>query len=503
MLLNFVYPMTFAEYRRYDGLGLADLIRRGETTAAKLLDLAIRRNEEVNPKLNAVVTKMYDEGMKMLNEYPKDAPFAGVPFLIKDLDIHVAGAAMMSGSRAYKQYITPNDGELARRLRAAGLVFMGKTNTPEFGLTPYTEPVATGIARNPWNTAYSTGGSSGGSAAAVAAGIVPLATASDGGGSIRIPASCCGLFGLKPTRGRVPLGGLRVEGWAGAVVEHCVTRSVRDSAALLDLLHGAHNGYGHLPPPKTTFLEAVNAQAMPKLKIGYTLQHPLGIALDRECINAVMHAASLLRNLGHTVEEIALPYEKRDIIDNFTPVVFGETANTLREMSNYLGREATVGDVELNTWLIGRLGHSFTAQQYAAARAGWNGLGEKMVQLHQTYDLWLSPTLGARPIKIGALQNSAAENAALRAVKQLGLTGLAAKTNLIEKIAIKLLEYIPYTTVANMTGQPSATVPLYWTDKENLPIGIMFTAPMCQEETLFRIAAQLERTQPWFDKVPM
>lgn len=494
--------MTFQEYRRYDALGLAELIKRGETTAPKLLDIAIRRAEEINPSINAIVTKMYDEGMKMLNEYPKNAPFAGVPFLIKDLDIHIANANMMSGSRAYKHFVTPTDGELTKRLRTAGFVFMGKTNTPEFGLTPYTEPIATGIARNPWNTAYSTGGSSGGSAAAVAAGITPIATASDGGGSIRIPASCCGLFGLKPTRGRVPLGNLKTEGWAGAVVEHCVSRSVRDSAALLDVLHGAYLGIGHLPNPQTSFLAAVNANPE-KLKIGYTLQHPLeGVTLDKACIAAVMHSVNLLRDLGHIVEETALPYDKKDIIDNFTPVIFGETANALREMAHYLGRSVTTNDVEINTWLMGKLGELTTAQQFAAARANWNTLGEKMARFHQRYDLWLSPTLGRRPIKIGELQNSAAENAALRTIKQLRLTNFAAKTKLVEKIAAKLLGYIPFTTVANMTGQPAATIPLYWTDKENLPIGIMLTAPFCAEERLFNIAAQLERVQPWFDKVP-
>jgi amidase len=493
--------MNFQEYRRYDALGLADLIRRGETTAPKLLDIAIRRTEEVNPSLNAVVTKMYDEGMKMLHQFDPNAPFAGVPFLIKDLAVHVAGATMVSGTRAYKQFVTPSDGELTKRLRTAGLVFMGKTNTPEFGLTPYTESLVYGIARNPWNTAYSTGGSSGGSAAAVAAGIVPMATASDGGGSIRIPAACCGLFGLKPTRGRVPLGDLRTEAWAGAVVEHCVSRSVRDSAALLDALHGEYMGAGHLPKPQNTFLAAVSAKPE-KLKIGYTLQHPLGIALDKACVAATMHTVNLLRDLGHIVEETALPYDKKDIIDNFTPVIFGETANALREMADYLGRAVTTNDVELNTWLMGKLGELTTAQQFAAARANWNKLGETMALFHQKYDLWLSPTLGSRPIKIGELQNSAAENAALRTIKRLGLASLAAKTNLVDKVAAKLLGYIPYTPIANMTGQPAMSMPLYWTEKEKLPIGVMFTAPICAEERLINIAAQLERIQPWFDKVP-
>lgn len=495
--------MLFEEYRKYDALGLAELVRKREVTPQKLLDIAIRRAEEVNPQINAIVSKMYDEGMKMLTNFPADAPFSGVPFLIKDLGIPIAGTTMQSGSAGYRNYVTPTDGILAQRLRAAGFIFMGKTNTPEFGLTPFTEPRAYGPTRNPWNTNYTSGGSSGGSAAAVAAGISPIATASDGGGSIRIPAACCGIFGLKPTRGRIPLGDGSVEKWYGAVVENCVSRSVRDTAAFLDAMQGSFAGNTcEIKPPVRPYLDELKLP-VGKLRIGFCNANPFLSEPDPDSLAAVGHTVSLLRQLGHRVEEVALPYDRNMLIRYFTPLIFAETAAVLEEMRQKLGRPISTQDVELNTWLSAKLGEYISGKEVSLARYKWNELALKMGRFHEQFDLLLTPTLGRRPIKIGELQNSAVENTMLKVARSMRLVSLAARSNLVEKTAAKLLGYIPFTPLANMTGQPSVSIPLYWTDKENLPIGTMFTARIGAEDVLLRLAAQLEQAQPWFAKVPM
>lgn len=494
--------MKFEEYYQYDALGLAHLVRQKQITPLELLDVATERLTEVNPKINAVVHNMYEVAKKMATQFLPNAPFGGVPFLLKDLGIMVAGAPLQSGSRGYKGFIAPHDSELTRRLRTAGLLFLGKTNTPEFGLTPFTEPQAHGATHNPWNTAYSAGGSSGGSAAAVAAGVVPLATASDGGGSIRIPAACCGLFGLKPTRGRVPLGDGSPELWAGAVCENSVSRSVRDSAALLDAIQGNYAGMPYpLAPPLRPY--AIEAATMPrKLHIAYSLQHPFHIKPDKHNVAAIHHTVSLLRDAGHNVVEVPLPFSRETLLRHFLPIVFAETAALIAFMQQQLGKTITTSDVEINTWLMAKLGDAMSAKQYVYHRFAWGELSSRMSAFHKQYDLLLTPTLGRHPIKQGELQNSVAETLALQAVKSLRLTPIIRRTPIVEQIAAKVLRYIPYTPIANMTGQPAMNVPLYWATDTNVPIGAMFTAPIGDEATLYNLAAQLEQIQPWFSKMP-
>lgn len=493
--------MTFEEYQSYDALALAELVRKGSVAPQQLLDIAIRRAEAVNPSLNIIVTKLYDVAMGMLQTFPKDAPFAGVPFLIKDLSIHVSETPMQSGCKGYEGFITPKDGELTERLRASGFVFMGKSATPEFGLTPFTEPRAFGVSRNPWNNRYTTGGSSGGSAAAVAAGIVPIATASDGGGSIRIPAACCGIFGLKPTRGRIPLGDHTAEQWSGATVEGCVSRSVRDTAAYLDALQGGYIGASYIiKPPTRPYLQELN-EPTGKLRIAFCLENPFSKQTDPDNTQALQHTITILRDLGHTVEETSLPYNAHELVDFFTPLICGETALQLEILGEHLGRKVTEKDVELNTWLSGKLGTIYTAKDYARCRYKWGEWSLMMGNFHRRYDLLLTPTLGKKPIKLGELQNSAAEKTALRIIKRLGLSHLVIKTNIVQKVASRLLGYIPYTPLANVTGQPSMSVPL-WQTKDNVPIGSMFTGRLGEEDLLLRLAAQLEKAQPWFNKIP-
>jgi len=496
--------LPFSEYVKHDATALADLVRRGETTPAELLETAIARAEAVNPQLNAIVTPLYDKGRDMAANLPTDGPFRGVPFLLKDLELEWAGTPMKFGSRGYAHYVSTTDSEVVKRLKVAGLVFFGKTNTPEFGLTPYTESKLHGPARNPHKPTHSPGGSSGGSAAAVAAGIVPAATASDGGGSIRIPASCCGLFGLKPSRGRVTLGPHYGQLWNGAVVGHAVTRSVRDSAGLLDAIAGNMPGDPYLiAPPERPFLDEVSREPG-KLRVAFSTASVIpSLTIDPECIKAVQETARLLESLGHTVEEVPLPYEKSVITEAFFVSVLAETAATLRDLSAYLGRPVKPGiDVELNTWAQARLSEGFSAADLAWQNRRWNTLNRSMGQLHETYDVFLTPTLPRPPIAIGTFQNKASEERLLKLVDAVGGLKYLNGTKVVNDLAEKSLGYISYTVITNMTGQPSMSVPLHWSS-DGLPIGVMFAAKLGNEAILFRLAGQLEQTRPWFDKVAM
>lgn len=490
--------MTFEEYRQYDALSLAGLVRQKEITAAELVEIAITRAESVNPTINAIVFPLYDMAREMAEKANPESPFAGVPFLVKDLALEIAGTPRASGCRGYQGYVSKEDCYLAQRYRRAGLSFLGKTSTPEFGLTPYTEPKAFGPTRNPWDIGHTAGGSSGGSAAAVAAGITPMATASDGGGSIRIPASCCGLFGLKPSRGRISLGPQNGEGWSGAVMEHCVSRSVRDSAALLDLSQGPAPGDPFIiRPPEKPYLETIR-EAPGKLRVGMSTAHTLGQEVDMECILAVEKTAKLLESLGHQVEVAPLPYRREDLTEVFLTMVCGEAAADIEILSQYLGRPARPGDVERATWAMAMLGRSFSAKDYALQRRKWNDIARRLGAFHQQYDILLTPTVSKVPFPIGALQPDTAEERLLKLVTSLNLEGVLKAR--IGPLAEKIFSYIPYTALGNITGQPSMSVPLHWT-QEGLPVGVMFTADVGREDILFRLAAQLEQAQPWMERV--
>lgn len=495
-------PLAFDEYVQHDATALAELVRKKDVTPAELLATAIDRAEAVNPQINAIVTPLYEAGRQLMANLPEAGAFRGVPFLLKDLEFEWVDTPMKSGSRGYQHYVSTADSEVIKRLKAAGLVFFGKTNTPEFGLTPYTESTLYGPARNPWKLTHSPGGSSGGSAAAVAAGIVPAATASDGGGSIRIPASCCGLFGFKPSRGRVTLGPRYGELWNGAVIGHAVTRSVRDSAGLLDATSGPLAGDPYLiTPPERPFVEEVG-RSPGKLRIAMTTQHLMpSQTTDPDCVRAVQETARLLEKLGHTVDEVPLPYEKTIVTEAFFLNVLSETAGVLREMGNYLGRPVRRDDVELNTWALARLADGFSAADVAYQKRRWNTLNRAMGQLHETYDLFLTPTLPRPPIAIGTFQNKASEQRLMKLVDAVGGLKYLKGSRMIDDLAERSLGYISFTVITNMTGQPSMSVPLHWS-ADGLPLGVMFAAKLGNEATLFRLAGQLEEAQPWFSKRP-
>lgn len=491
--------MTFEDYRQLDALDLVKLVKQKSVNPSELLEIAIKRAETVNPSINAIVHPLYDLAKRMIEEVNYESPFAGLPLLVKDLGIQIQNTPMRLGCKGLKDYVSSQDSVVGERLRKAGFLFMGKTNTPELGLTPYTEPELFGASRNPWNLAHTPGGSSGGSAAAVAAGIVPIATASDGGGSIRIPASSCGLFGIKPSRGRISLGYDTGEMWGGAVVEGCVSRSVRDSAAYLDALQGDAIGELHITQaPRRPYLMEVKQNPSP-LKIAYATEHTLGLKVDAECISAVEHTIKLLERLGHQVERVALPFVKEDLTRVFLMMVFGEVAATLEEISLLLKRKVRPADVEANTWALGILGHAYSAKDYALRKRQWNNLARRMGQFHQEYDLLLTPTLARPPVKIGELEPTKSEQRLINFVNTLNLSSILKQS--VDQLAERIFEYIPYTPIANMTGQPSMSVPLYWTP-DQLPVGVMFTAEIGREDILFQLAGQLEKTQPWFAKTP-
>lgn len=495
--------MNFNDYRQYDATGLAELVKQKAVTPVELLEVAIKRAEAVNPSINAIVTPLHDVAREQIKKINPQAPLAGVPFLLKDLGPQLKGTRYASGSRILKDFISTENSVVTDRIQEAGLVIFGKTNTPEFGLTPWTEPALFGPARNPWDLSRTTGGSSGGSAAAVAAGIVPMASANDGGGSIRIPASCNGLFAMKPTRGRVTLGPYFGEGWGGAVSEGVVSRSVRDSALYYDLVHGSSEGDPyHIIPPEHPFVHEITRTPQ-KLKIGYCTQMPVGLnkPVDEENIKAIEHTVNLLRSLGHEATEVTLPYKKEVLTELLYAMVYGETSATLDYIGEGRGRKPQRHEVEPNTWLLYKLGKSFSANAFALAKLKWNEVNRQLATFHRDFDLLLTPTLGMRPFTIGAMNNSPAEEIALRVMNALGISTVVRYTGMIEKIAEKTFHWIPYPPLANITGQPAMTVPLYWTS-ENLPIGVMFTAPWNDEATLFQLAAQLEKAQPWFNRVP-
>jgi len=491
----------FAEYDQYDGLGLAALVREKKVTPRELCEEAIRCIEKLNPELNAVVTPMFDFGRDAAEKNTADGPFAGVPFLLKDLISAFAGVRLTWGCRAYKDYIPDYDSELVKRFKKAGLITLGKTNTPEFGLMGITEPELFGPTRNPWNTERTSGGSSGGSAAAVASGMVPIASGGDGGGSIRIPACYCGLVGLKPTRGRTPTGPKYGRLWQGAVVEHVLTRSVRDSAAMLDATLGDEPGSPYdIKPPERPYSEEIN-RPPGSLKIAFNTESPLGTGTHESCADAVIKTAKLLENLGHNVEEAKPDIDGVKLAHTYFILYFGENAADIKWTEAVLGKKVGRKDFEITTWFFGELGRCYSAGDFVAAIREWDVAARVMGQFHLDYDLYLTPTVAYPAAKIGELMPKSYEEAAMKIFSVLKLGSLAKVSGMVNQIAIKTLAKTPFTQLANFTGQPAMNIPLHW-DEQGMPCGVQFVAPFGDEATLFRLAAQLEKANPWFNRRP-
>lgn len=464
-----------AEYDRHDGLGLAALVAKRQISPLELLHAVRQRLEAVNPKLNAIAQLFFEKAEAQIKRGLGDGPFKGVPFVLKDLGQQMAGTVTSYGSRVFKDNTPDYDSTLVTRYKQAGLVIFAKTTSPEFGLTTTTESVLFGKTRNPWNLERTSGGSSGGSSALVASRVVPMAHGSDGGGSIRIPASCCGLFGLKPTRGRVPMGPSQFESWNGCSHHHALTISVRDSAALLDATAGAELGSPYFsPPPARPFSKEVGADPG-KLRIALAVQTPTGTPLDPECKRAAIEAAKLCESLGHKVEEAQPPIEDAWMREAFLTVLRVSLARVLDDAAKPLGRAVTDKDVEPVTWVIAQAGRAVSSVAYSRAIATMHQVGLAMAKFQQNYDVILSPTLAKPPVPLGVLSLSPAK---------------------IAQYTKDVTEFGPYTAIYNVTGQPSMSVPLHWS-AEGLPIGVMFSGRFGDDATLLRLASQLENAKPW------
>lgn len=491
----------FEAYADYDGLGLAELVRKGEVQPAELAEEAIRRIEQVNPQVNAVIEKMYDQARKTATNDLPDGPYRGVPFLIKDIMTDYAGVPSRRSSRFLNHYVPERDSEIVRRYKAAGLVILGKTNTPEFGLLPVTEPELFGPTNNPWDLTRNSGGSSGGAAAAVAARMVPVAHGNDGGGSIRVPAACCGVFGLKPTRGRTPLGPDLAEGWQGMVVNHVLSLSVRDSAAMLDATAGPEVGAPYYPPPpERPFLEEVGADPG-QLRIAYTARPLLPGEMHPDCIKGLQETVNLCQELGHEMVEAAPQVDGSTFARAFLTMVCGETRAGIEEAESLVGRKATSADFEPVTWSLYLLGQQFSAGDFAVAVHTLKDTAQRLGHFFQEYDMLLTPTAAMPPLKAGALQPQGKDLAAMKVLGRLNAGWLLRIFADIDALAEDTFAFIPCLPLFNATGQPAMSVPLYWND-EDLPVGMQFVGGYGDEATLFRLAAQLEEARPWFDRVP-
>jgi amidase len=483
------------ELMGYDALALGGLIRKGEISPLETIDTIIQRVEKVNAKLNAVIHTLYDQARDSAKNFRdkatesklSDAPFYGVPFLLKDLLAEYKGAPFHEGSRAVEGYVSKLDSELVKRHKAAGLVVVGKTNTPELGLLPTTEPALYGPTANPWDTTLTPGGSSGGSAAAVAAGIVPMAHGNDGGGSIRIPASCCGLFGLKPTRGRNPLGPLFGDIGTGIIHEHAVTVTVRDSAALLDATSGPDLGDPYVAPlQERPFLDETSRD-VGRLKIGLLTGIPEGwheeIRVHPDCEKAARDAARLCESLGHIVEEVipaALSYPS--LSTSFGRIFSCLAGRFVAYWEKELGKQLSQDQFEPMTWATVQAGLKRTGADYLGALEDCQRFSRKLANWYHggPYDMILSPTLSIPPTKLGAFQPDPDDP-----MRALNVTRA----------------FVAFTYFCNLTGQPAMSVPLFWND-DGVPIGVQFAGRFGAEATLFRLASQLEQARPWTDRKP-
>lgn len=491
------------EFEDYDAVGLAELVRRGEVTPPELVEVAIQRIEARNPALNAVIHRMDEAARRQAEAVDPAAPLAGVPMLLKDLLAACAGQPLTNGSRFFQGFVPRGDCDLVRRYRQAGLVFLGKTNTPEFGITGVTEPALFGPARNPWDLTRTAGGSSGGSAAAVAAGMVPVAHGGDGGGSIRIPAACCGVFGLKPTRGRTP-GSLPYNVWQDLVVEHALTRSVRDSAAALDATAGPVPGAMNTPPPPARpYLEEVGAPPG-RLRIGVCSDSLLGRTLHPACRRAVEDTAGLLEELGHDTLPVDLgQFDWPAFARGYLTVVASEVRAEIRQAEQLLGRRATFGDFEPLTWFMAQIGHHNRGDDFVRAVRTLQSTGWQLQQhlARQGIDVLLSSTLASPPVEVGSVLPQGLQALGLKLLARLHLAGLAGWLGIDRRAAADSFEFTPNTAPFNLTGQPAMSVPLAWAD-DGLPLGMQFVGRFGDEATLFRLAAQLEEARPWTGRRP-
>lgn len=472
--------MAFAEYDKHDALGLGALVKQKKVSASELVDEAITRAEQINPKINAIIFKAFDAAREAAKTNKSDGPFSGVPMLLKDMRAGAVGMPTRNGSRMMPPIPADHDATLVARYRAAGLIPLGKTNVPEFGILPVSESKLYGPARNPWNLDHTPGGSSGGSAAAVAAGIVPLAHATDGGGSIRIPASCCGLVGLKVSRGRITQGPDNADSTAGLSVDNCVTRSVRDCAAMLDLSSTLDFSDPYFAPPQQgSYLDGIKT-APKKLKIAVSTSNYRGTPFHPDVAEAVQKTVKLCEQLGHIVEEARPAVNSEEMTTAFMILWATASAFGIETLMQLTGQKPSLENLEGLTLGLYERGKAVPATKQIWAQQTMYRVARLMGKFHEQYDLWLTPTLAQPPLTIGTIDIDEQN---------------------VEKAFAPIINYVPFTATQNATGQPAISLPLHW-NSQNLPIGVQFVARNGGEMTLLQLAAQIEQAQPWFDKRP-
>jgi amidase len=486
------------EYAGHDGVALAELVAGGEVSAAELLDAARSQARRVNPRVNAIVRWM-DEIADERAAAPLSGPFAGVPFLLKDLYQEYAGLPSAGGCRALSNVPAREHATVVERWLGAGLVIFGKTNTPEFGAKAVTEAALYGPARNPWDLDRTPGGSSGGAAAAVAAGIVPVAGASDGGGSIRIPAACCGLLGLKPGRGLIPSGPQASEPLHGLSTNGVISRSVRDTAAMLDVLAGPDAVSPYAPARLERPLREEVGRDPGRLRIGFLYRSAINPQPHTEAVAAVRGAATLLDTLGHHVEEVGAPHDDAALARDFLSIWFAHVAAAVAEVKRLTGSDDS--GFEQDTLVMAGLGRQVGAAELSAALERRHQHIAALARFHADYDLMLTPALAALPPKIGELDTPALLRPLASLLLRTGTTRLLSRVGVVDKMVSDNLGWVPFTQLANLTGRPALSVPLHWT-AGGLPLGVQFVGRLGSEGTLLRLAAQLEQARPWSDRRP-
>lgn len=489
--------MKSREYAHLDAVELSTLIREKKVTPQEVMEKAYARISGLHSALNAVVSLRQPNQLKHV--HLKKGPFAGVPFLLKDMGQALKGERLTSGSFALRNHRSMVNAEYTNRILDSGFIPLGHTNVPEFSLLAVTEPVLYGPTKNPWDLTVTPGGSSGGSAAAVASGMVPVAGANDGGGSIRIPASYCGLVGLKPTRGRTPVGPETGRNWQGASQEGVLTKTVRDTAYVLDQISGHEDSQAFQAPAfNESYLEAMQAPLKKPLRIGVSVDSPIDGNVDPAIRDSVWKIAKWLEQEGHHVEEVTQPVNGNAVAKSYMAMYFGETAATIMNIGRKRGRAVERQEVEPVTWLLHLIGRSISAEEFVTKMQFWDQAAIKMAQFHNTYDLYMTPVTAMGPAKISQLAISQKEEMMIEWVSRLRAARLLTRFDLIEDMIYDSLERTPFTQLANLTGQPSISLPV-GTSGEGLPAGIQLTAARGREDLLLQTAAMLEQSEHWQD----
>lgn len=487
--------MDIHTYRMLDATELHDRMKNGALTPEEAVELSFRQLQKVNPTLNAVVREREEKALQAAASVDKTGAFSGVPLLLKDISQGLKGELLTSGSKLMKGFAAEEDSYLVQKLKKAGFIVTGHTNVPEFALKNITEPQLHGPTRNPWNTKHSPGGSSGGAAAAVASGIVPVAGASDGGGSIRIPASFTSLFGLKPTRGRTPVGPGAGRQWQGASIDFALSRTVRDSAGMLDSLQVVQPEAAFQTPLfPGKYVEILSEPFTQPLKIAYTTKSPVGTPVSADAERAVHQTVQWLENEGHIVCEVDNGVDGVELMRNYFLMNSGEVSNVIEQMEKGTGRDIEADDVETETWLLNVAGRSVSAGEFSASLASWDDAAAKMEKLHQTYDFYLTPATAYTAPEIGELTFTVQEKSEL--VQDIAKRNPHKQQGLIYEMFLPSLTYTPFSQLANLTGQPAMSLPVHLSDAK-LPLGVQFMASKGMEHRLLQLAYQVEQSKLW------